>query len=419
MNTSPRRVVSIAAILLSISVQAQTKKIKEPPASVQSQPMIVLSSVVTEQWPATLSIVNSPADLPVLNPGQCVRVGIISTGVGFEHYLDGLGISYSVVSGDKHDDLPMQPAAASKLIKPEGGDFVTGALAAAGIKNPLESTGSLAASAAQWCVPIDAPEGTITFKVLISLNGQSPKIRDRSIHVESIETAAAKPFVNQNEFGQWMTSYHQRPEPGRLLAAVRLVAADHDENPNGLEFLKAAFSHDAGTSRGFGPSIARMDKLSEMVALMLLKQAGVPLDQPPALLPADNDFLANSAKLPDPYDMKPGNKLWMNLDLLWAEFIATGKKEPIVAITRTLVWKADYDAFAAMQKEGKKPAGLTDSLIRGLTYSAAGWSLSSFDRNDPLAADYIQAIRADPATDPEVKLTLANLHTDPAFLPKK
>ncbi|HEV2618989.1 MAG TPA: hypothetical protein VGU23_03510, partial [Acidobacteriaceae bacterium] len=124
-------------------------------------------------------------------------------------------------------------------------------------------------------------------------------------------------------------------------------------------------------------------------------------------------------KLPDPYDMKPGSKLWMNLDLLWSDFIATGRKEPIVAITRSLAWKADYDAFTTMQKQGKKPASLTDSLIRGVTYSAAGWSLSSFDGNDPLAADYIQAIQADPATDPEVKRTLANLHTDPAFLPKK
>jgi len=313
----------------------------------------------------------------------------------------------------------MQPAVASKLIKPDGGDFVTGVLASAGIKNPLESTGSLAVSATQWCVPLDAAEGTITFKVVVKLNGQSPQIKDHPVHIESIETAAAKSFMNQNELGLWMTSYHQQPEPGRLLAAVRLVAADHDENPNGLEFLKAAFGHDAGTSRGFGPSIAKMDKLSEMVALTLLKQAGVSLDHPPALLPADNDFLTNAAKLPDPYDMKPGSKLWMNLDLLWSDFIATGKKEPIVAITRSLVWKADYDAFVAMQKEGQKPVGLTDSLIRGLTYSAAGWSLSSFDRNDPLAADYIQAIQADPATDLEVKRTLANLQTDPAFHPKK
>ncbi|HEV2620257.1 MAG TPA: hypothetical protein VGU23_10020, partial [Acidobacteriaceae bacterium] len=400
MNTSPRRAVSIAAILLSMSVQAQSKKIKESPASVQSQPIIVLNSVVTEQWPATLPIVNLPADLPILNPGQCVRVGIISTGVGFEHYLDGLTISYSVVSGDRHDAFPMQPAASSKLIKPEGGDFVTGALASAGVKNPFESTGSLAVSGSQWCVPLDAAEGTIKFKVVVKLNGQSPQIKDHIVHIESIQTAAAKSFMNQSELGPWMTSYHQQPEPGRLLAAVRLVATDHDENPNGLEFLKAAFGHDAGTSRGFGPSIAKMDKLSEMVALTLLKQAGVSLDHPPALQPADNDFLTNAAKLPDPYDMKPGSKLWMNLDLLWSDFTATGRKEPIVAITRSLAWKADYNAFATMQKEGKKPASLTNSLIRGLTYSAAGWSLSSFDRNDPLAADYIQAIRADPATDP-------------------
>ena len=401
--------------LCAMPMYPQGAKHAHSPAAIQSRPLIVLDSVVTEQWPASLEAVNVPDNIVFLNPGQCVRVGVAAVGDGFEHFLDGMSISYSVRAGDKYDDFPVQPAAASKLIKPDGGDFVTGALATAGIKNPLESTGSLAVSAARWCVPLDAAEGTARVTVNVTLNNKTRKLDEVSVQIESLGAAAAKSFKHMQELGSWMDSYHSHPEPGRLIAAVKLVAADHDENPNGLEFLKAAFAHDAATAKALGPYIAKMDKLPKMVSLVLLKNAGVQLIQPPVLSEDDEEFLKKSAALPDPYNMAPGTKLWMNLDLLWADFIATGRKEPIVAITRTLAWKSDYDAFAQMQKEGKRPTELTDSLIRGLTYSAAGWSLSSFDNNDPLAADYIQSILADPGTPSQIQEALKSMHTNSAF----
>jgi hypothetical protein len=45
---------------------------------------------------------------------------------------------------------------------------------------------------------------------------------------------------------------------------------------------------------------------------------------------------------------------------------------------------------------------------------AAGWSLTSFKRTDPLIADYLQAI-ADPATSAAIKAELKGLDTNPAF----
>jgi hypothetical protein len=46
---------------------------------------------------------------------------------------------------------------------------------------------------------------------------------------------------------------------------------------------------------------------------------------------------------------------------------------------------------------------------------AAGWSLTSFKRTDPLIADYLQAIAADPATSTAIKAELKGLDTNPAF----
>jgi len=46
---------------------------------------------------------------------------------------------------------------------------------------------------------------------------------------------------------------------------------------------------------------------------------------------------------------------------------------------------------------------------------AAGWSLGSFQRTDPLAADYIEFMIASPDTPQSVKTELRGLSTNPAF----
>lgn len=53
--------------------------------------------------------------------------------------------------------------------------------------------------------------------------------------------------------------------------------------------------------------------------------------------------------------------------------------------------------------------------MRGLSYSAAGWSLSSFQRSDPLVADYIEFMRASPDVPQGIKSELTGLPANPAF----
>jgi hypothetical protein len=406
----------MALVLSSFALMHAQKNDKPlPPASLVTDPVFVIDSVVTQQWPVLPAAANYPGTITLLNPGQCIRVGVMATGAAHEHFLDGLSIAYTVSSMGKQEDFPAQAAAASKLMKPDGGDFVTGALAAAGIKNPLETVSVLAVSATKWCVPQGAPDGTVQIKAQALLNGKTTALKECPIKIESIETAAAKTFKDKGDMGSWTMKYHFQPEPGRLLALAKFLASDSEENQIGLEFLKAAIKSDAETARTFGPSLAHLDKLARMLTMVLLLKDNVTLDQPPTLAKEDQDFLKTAEDLPDPYDWKPGTQIWRNLDLLWADFLATGRKEPIVAITGALAWKSDNDAFAEMQKKGIHPTELTDSITRGVTYGAAGWSLSSFDRNDPLAADYIQDIHADPKTSPQIRKALETLYSDPAF----
>ena len=98
-----------------------------------------------------------------------------------------------------------------------------------------------------------------------------------------------------------------------------------------------------------------------------------------------------------------------------AVFGATGQLKPVQTIASTLDWRADYDDFDNLRKSGKRASELTPSIVRGVVYTAAGWSLSTFQRDDPLVADYVDYLRTSPDTPPAVKSELATLQSNPAF----
>ena len=383
---------------------------KQTPAVLVPQPIILLDSVVAEQWPAMPPAVNAPAEITVLNPGQCVRVGVAATGTGIAHFLDGVAIRTAITMGNTHNEIPLEPASTSKLIRPEGADFVEDALAAGGVRSPLPTTATLAVSSSKWCVPQDVRDGSATFSADVDLHGKHIALKSQSIRIESLATAAAVDFKDKKQLGEWIMSYDRHPEPARLLAAVKFIGAEEMPDLNGFEFLVAAFAHDSATACQFGTAVAEFDKRPRLLAVSVAAQAKVTFVHPPILNRDERDLLAAWPQISDPYDLSSSNQPWQNLDRLWAQFLATGEKKPIAAIVQTLEWKSDYDAFLEMKKQGKKISEVTPSIAHGLTYSAAQWSLGSFYNNDPIAADYIRAIRDDPSTHQPIRAALQNLN---------
>ena len=132
----------------------------------------------------------------------------------------------------------------------------------------------------------------------------------------------------------------------------------------------------------------------------------------------DERTVVTSVHLQDPFDLKPDRTLPNRMDMLWAVFFATGSIKPVGTIASMLAWRPDYDKFAQIQKSGQKPTELTDSIMRGVVYTAAGWSLNALSRNDGLVADYLEALKASSDTPLVVKAELANLSTNPAFARK-
>jgi hypothetical protein len=101
--------------------------------------------------------------------------------------------------------------------------------------------------------------------------------------------------------------------------------------------------------------------------------------------------------------------------MLWGIFSMSGQYAPMQKIASALAWRADWDDLAKARKSSNPPKQWTPSIGRAVAYAAAGWSLSSFQRNDPLAADYIETMLASPDTSETVKSELKGLLTNPAF----
>src|SRR5262249_27814719 len=121
-----------------------------------------------------------------------------------------------------------------------------------------------------------------------------------------------------------------------------------------------------------------------------------------------------SIQIPDPFDITPDRVLPEKMDMLWGAFFATGRIEPVRTISSMLAWGDDYNKFMKMRESGQKPTELTDSIMRGVVYAAAGWSLNSLSLNDGLVSDYLEAMKAAPETPTQIKAELGRLSTNPA-----
>jgi hypothetical protein len=108
---------------------------KSSPPQIESQLVLLAESAIQTQWTHSLNLVNAPQNITVLNPGQCIRFGIYSTGDNRDDYLQKTKLSFTVQFAGHSDSHPLASPSAFKQIKPEGGDFVAAALGVAGVKH--------------------------------------------------------------------------------------------------------------------------------------------------------------------------------------------------------------------------------------------------------------------------------------------
>jgi len=154
--------------------------------------VLLAESVVQTQWTYTLNLVNAPQNVTLLNPGQCIRVGIYSTGDKRDDYLKKTKLSFRVQFAGHIDVHPSALPSDFRQIKPEGGDFATAVLGAAGVKMPeaMKTMASLGASADRWCAPLEAGDGTATVEAEVESPSGHQALSSSTIQIESFETGS-------------------------------------------------------------------------------------------------------------------------------------------------------------------------------------------------------------------------------------
>ena len=412
--------VILVAIALEAPAQDASYPAKKPiPTRISPELFVFPDDVVTQQWAATLKLVNPPSDMNQVEPGQCVRFGVMASGDGREQLFASAKLGFELTILGHVLSFKAEAPEATKQIKPEGGDFVTQVLAAGGVKNPLLSMVSMAASRENWCAPIDSLNGTATIRANVTTpDGKNFALKARSIEVRTFESARIKaPFKDMDEVGRWLQHYHAAPDPANLLPAMRIAASNKRDSGdlNLMTFFAEALKASPAAETDLGLALTTETPAIEFYGILILSKVGYPIDALQSGISESQRNLIKSFHLPDPFDLTPDQTIGSRMDMLWSVFFATGRIEPVRAVASMLAWRADYDKFVEIKKSGKRPAELTESIMRGVAYTAAGWSLNALSRSDTLVADYIDALMSSPDTPSNVKVELANLSTNPAF----
>jgi hypothetical protein len=412
------RRIGLLILLMIAAPEDLFSQTKSQPGHIETQILILHEQVVEEQWAATKSLVNAPADASRIEPGQCVRFGVVATGDDRDALLKRMQFAFEFRFLGKTETFSAEPAQAIKQIKPEGGDFVTQTLGVAGVNNPTLSLASLAASRARWCAPLDAADGTATVQGKATApDGKAVSFKPRRIDVRTFETARKQPrFKDSHELGEWMMEYYAAPDPAELLPALRLVASDETARKaaNSMVFFVSAFKASKPAAEEMMKKLPAEGPWVRRYAAAALKFGGYSVEPVVQALPQEDQAFLSSLRQPDPFDMSGGLDLGARQDMLWDMFFATGSIQPVRTIASELAWNDDYRKFKKTIDEGRKP-DLDDSTFRAAAYSAAGWSLGALSVQAPLVSDYIEAIRAAPDTPSTVKEELGHLFDNPAF----
>lgn len=284
---------------------------------------------------------------------------------------------------------------------------------------------SMGASAGKWCVPDDAQDGTAVIEAEAVTPSGHKKLERAKIQIESFETGSKHTIKDRNYFDKLLMNYHYQPNPARLFPALLFFSADTEarSQTGALETTATAIGDalkaDPVAAKDFMTRVAGQSGFTRSFGLLILLNAGFDIN-PVLKTWSENDrqMFAKHPVFPDPFDFTHVEDIGTRLDMNWSAFMASGEFAPIQKIASALAWRSDWDEFDKARKSSNPPREWTPAIGHAVGYGAAGWSLGSFQRNDPLVADYIEYMLASPDTPQTIKSELAGLSSNPAFKEK-
>lgn len=237
------------------------------------------------------------------------------------------------------------------------------------------------------------PFGDYTISVT-ARDGLSGKIRKRQVIVPLVPFGRAQGFDSMEEYRRWLPTYYLQPDPVRAFLAY-LQYAELDNAVTGqLDFSQIAFFQYLFQKHPFliqalidsYPDADQETRLKVLFMLALLDYRDAPYL---ATLPEPEKAYFENARLlfpPEPYEELVAPQ---QLDMLWAEFYASGRFAPIKQIVEGLTLTEYAGALAELDDGmGEKDFESRANAYRDVLLQSVRWSLLSNSRQHPLVRAY-------------------------------
>jgi hypothetical protein len=431
--------IRFARVLLCLGsyslAQADVKTLvqaKEGPNGVQSGIILVAANWLDQIPPSPR--VNAPEFLQNPYPGQKVAFALIVEGPDRNHLLDGaeLQVRFSSAARGTIEERHVK-LRATKQIKAEGADMALGALRAAKIApadqaavEKATSMVNLAIFQPEWAVPETA--STDDFEVTATISGGPAGTKLDPLHFKVRPTAdwLNDPAPSMEEVGKFANRYHQDLPPGRFLAMLKTASAGGQlNNPSMAGFFVFACRENLVLRKAVTAAFPSLDAQTQFAVLFVLRLGGQDITALAKSLPAETTASLKEvaplkdprdlASFKDPVDVEEVRHVGVVMDQCWAGWTTTGDQSYLRALVGLLDGADDYPALKNFMETKPGLKGLNAAVGRGLEYQIAGWSIFSFQRTDPLVADWLLYWQDDPGFPAVLRREIASLATNPAF----
>lgn len=238
---------------------------------------------------------------------------------------------------------------------------------------------------------IDGETGIYTLD-LVALDHIGNKEIQQKLEIQVNEWKLGETPSAEN-YEKWFTGYYKSPNPNQAIRAYlkfsNILTGDNQLRLEILNFFKIIFERNPYLIEYLKQQHDQAEGIEKAKILIMLHLLG------------DKELLKEAAKdspqiveaikqvqLVDPYGTL---EYPSQLDMLWADFFATGRIKPIRKLVSALGFQS-YSKYVKSYQTSKKAKEDFDNLLKGVMFQAAHWSISSNCEQHELVRNYCLSI---------------------------
>jgi hypothetical protein len=259
----------------------------------------------------------------------------------------------------------------------------------------------MAAELSMWQFDGDDPLGTWRLVIEATDAVTGATVRNEQTITLCGDELLQEALPGDMDQGRWFMSYHTRPAPHQLLAALRFVA-EHPpagakprrdvENGAWLGFFEQVLADNPWL---LPHAVAQLEhstgREQELLATCLAyaKRAELSFHETLSGKAREAFMLHRLQNWPAPIPEPLGGT---QLDVLWGRFFASGRYAPIRELVAVLAYHPNKEALDDFKKLKKKPASVPIEVKKSAVFGAVVWSLGSNIQRVKVVRDYCEGI---------------------------